>query len=486
MADVNVTMPDKEALQLQEEKLEKKNKLMYPIVISVLILIFAVGFVYGITLLLNLEGTFPPAVLTEGKTAVPESSEELIAYLNGVVDNAVAEKPALHREWKFRVDDDSIETDGPDALKDTLRFLADPAEDAVSDSIEKIDTAYGEDVSDFLWKPAFTAADIESFTCDYIYYKCKSCGEESAEPVEACEVCGSDFPYQMHYRDDYSFTVTLKNDAGLAARLFTPGTDEILKTVQPEIDPFAALSDVTADVTGLTVRFRVNRATDELKELAYHKDVSASAAATLNELSGPGGFTQATCSADFTEETVFSFSWPAMELNKHELTLAPGKKDQITAERICDDPLQYEITWTSSDDNVVTVDQKGYVKAGKLTGSEPGKATVTASFTFNGKTYSDSCDVTVKVSVEYMQINKHKLKLTTGGTETLTARVASDNKGFALKKPTVQTVTWYTTDESVATVDENGTVTAVAPGTATVYALSDDGYYRSSCEVTVE
>lgn len=485
MADAKVTMPDKEALQLQEENLEKKNKLMYPIVITVLILIFAVGFIYGIRLLLNLEGTFPPAVLTEGKTAVPESGEELLAYLNGVVDNAVAEKPALHREWKFRVDDDSIATDGPDALKDTLLFLADPAEDAVSDSIEKTDTAYGEDVGDYLWKPAFSAADIESFTCDYIYYRCKSCGEESAEPVETCGVCGSDYPYQKHYRDDYSFTVTLKNDAGLAARLFTPGTDDILKTVQPEIEPFAALSDVTADVTGLTVRFRVNRLTDELKELAYHKDVSASATATLED-SNPGGYTQAVCSADFTEETVFSFTWPAMELNKHEITLAPGKKDQITAERICDDPLQYEITWTSSDESVVTVDKKGYVKAGKLTGSEPGKATVTASFDFNGKTYSDSCEITVKVSVEYMQINKHSLKLKTGGTETLTAKVASDNKGFALKKPTVQTVTWYTTDESVAAVDENGTVTAVAPGTATVYALSDDGWYRSSCEVTVE
>ena len=58
--------------------------------------------------------------------------------------------------------------------------------------------------------------------------------------------------------------------------------------------------------------------------------------------------------------------------------------------------------------------------------------------------------------------------------------------GFALKKPTVRTVSWFTTDENVATVDENGTVTAVGPGKATVYALSDDMYYRSSCEVTVE
>ena len=485
MADVNATMPDKEALQLQEEKLEKKNKLMYPIVITVLILIFAVGFIYGIRLLLNLEGTFPPMVLTEGKSSVPQTNEELAAYLNSVVDKAVAASPKMDMEWKFRVDNDTIETDGSDALKDTLLFLADPMEDAISDGVEKRSTGYGGDLSAALWKPALTGADIESFTCDYIFYKCKSCGEESADPVEACEVCGSDFPYQMHYRDDYSFTVTLKNDAGLAARLFTPGTNEILNTAQPEIEPFAALSDVTADVTGLTVRFRVNRLTDELKELVYHKDVSASATATLED-SRPGGYTQAACSADFTEETVFSFSWPAMELNKHELTLAPGKKDQITAERICDNPLDYAITWTSSDESVVTVDRKGYVKAGKLTGSEPGKATVTASFTFNGKTYSDSCDVTVKVSVEYIQISKHSLKLKTGETETLTARVASDNTGFAMKKPTVQTVTWHTTDESVASVDENGTVTAVATGTATVYALSDDGYYRSSCEVTVE
>ncbi|MCR5042394.1 MAG: Ig-like domain-containing protein, partial [Clostridia bacterium] len=64
--------------------------------------------------------------------------------------------------------------------------------------------------------------------------------------------------------------------------------------------------------------------------------------------------------------------------------------------------------------------------------------------------------------------------------------VASSNKGFAMKKPTVTTVTWHTTDETVVTVDGDGTVTAVGPGEATVFALSDDGYYRSSCAVTVE
>ena len=475
MADTNVKMPDKAELLRQEEALEKKNKAMYPVIITVLILIFAVGFGYGIRLLLNMEGTFPPTVLTEGKTPVPQTNEELAAYLNGVVENAVAAKPKTDMEWKFRINDDSVTTDGSESLKNTLLFLIDPAEDGVD---------YGEDMSAILRKPNLTAVDIESFTCDYIYYHCKSCGQTSAEPVEKCDVCGSDYPYLKHYKDNYGFTVTLKNDPGLAARLFTPDTDDVVAMITPAVEPFAALSDLRSEITGLTLRFETNRATDELKNLIYHKDVSASAAVDVK--AEHAGAYRADCSADLTEESVFTFTWPAVVLNKHALTLAPGKKDQITAERICDDPKAYEITWTSSDESVVTVDQKGYVKAGKLTGDKPGTATVTASFAFGGKTYSDSCEVTVKVSVEYLQLNKHKLTLNTGETETLVAKVASDNKGFAMKKPTVQTVTWFTTDESVATVDENGKVTAVAPGTATVYALSDDEYYRSSCDVTVK
>ena len=93
MADTNVTMPDKEALLKQEEELEKKNKWLYPVLITVLCLIFTVGFIYGIQLLLNMEGTFPPSVLTEGKTPVPQTNEELADYLNGVVEAAVAAKP---------------------------------------------------------------------------------------------------------------------------------------------------------------------------------------------------------------------------------------------------------------------------------------------------------------------------------------------------------------------------------------------------------
>ncbi|MBQ6066796.1 MAG: Ig-like domain-containing protein, partial [Clostridia bacterium] len=53
------------------------------------------------------------------------------------------------------------------------------------------------------------------------------------------------------------------------------------------------------------------------------------------------------------------------------------------------------------------------------------------------------------------------------------------------RKASVQTVTWYSEDESIARVDENGVVTAVAPGKTVIYALSDDGYFRASCKTEV-
>ncbi len=484
MANPEVTVPDKRDIQQQEEALEKKNKWMYPVLITVLTLIFAAGFIYGIQLVLNMEGAFPPVVLTEGKTKAPETNAEALAYLNGVVQTALDEKPAASSEWKFRVNGDSITCGGSDALKTTLAFLAEPAEDYISGKVEKQSVGFGGDFGGALTLPEITENDIVSFTCDYIYYSCRSCGLQSPEPVESCESCGSDRPYDMHYRDLYTVTVELANTPELAQRLFDPQPEEVEAAIAPAIADFAQLHNVETENTRLCISFVTDRATDELKKLVYRKE--AAATASVQFTGDYASLGSADCGAAFTEETVYSFTWPAVELNKHTLTLAPGKKEQITAERICDDPKAYEITWSSSDESVVSVDQKGYVKACKKLGDKPGKATVMASYEFNGKTYSDSCEITVKVSVEYIQINKHNLTLKTDETETLKARVASDNKGFAMEKPTVQTVSWFTTDESVATVDENGCVTAKGPGTCTVYALSDDEYYRASCEVTVK
>ena len=83
------------------------------------------------------------------------------------------------------------------------------------------------------------------------------------------------------------------------------------------------------------------------------------------------------------------------------------------------------------------------------------------------------------VSVTGVSLDKTELSLTVGDTETLTATVAPDNA-------TDKTVTWTSSNSTVATVDQNGVVTAVARGTAVITATAADGSGASaSCTVTV-
>lgn len=95
-----------------------------------------------------------------------------------------------------------------------------------------------------------------------------------------------------------------------------------------------------------------------------------------------------------------------------------------------------------------------------------------------GKAYAEGEEPVVEV--ESISLNKTTMELTVGGEETLTATVSPDNA-------TDKTVTWSSTDNSIATVDQNGKVTAKAAGTATIYATANDGGgVYGACEVTVK
>ena len=86
----------------------------------------------------------------------------------------------------------------------------------------------------------------------------------------------------------------------------------------------------------------------------------------------------------------------------------------------------------------------------------------------------------IPFAVEEITLSKETATLIEGETLTLVAVVSPDNA-------TDKTVIWSTSDDKVATVDENGKITAVAPGTVTITATANekDGV-SASCEVTVD
>lgn len=122
-------------------------------------------------------------------------------------------------------------------------------------------------------------------------------------------------------------------------------------------------------------------------------------------------------------------------------------------------------------------------------GTISGKPTTDGTFTFTvtatNDSGSDSKDFTLKIDkpafipVTGLELNKSTLTLQEKGSYALTAIAKPDDA-------TNKDVTWKSSDTSIATVSEDGTVTAISAGTATITVTAQDGSgVSTSCSVTV-
>lgn len=94
-------------------------------------------------------------------------------------------------------------------------------------------------------------------------------------------------------------------------------------------------------------------------------------------------------------------------------------------------------------------------------------------------TYSCKKEKVKSVSVTEVGLNKTSTTLVEGETETLVATVMPENA-------TDKSVVWESGNESAATVSQEGLVTAVGEGKATITVKTNDGGFSASCEVTVK
>ena len=127
------------------------------------------------------------------------------------------------------------------------------------------------------------------------------------------------------------------------------------------------------------------------------------------------------------------------------------------------------VTWTSSDATVATVDETGNVML-----VAPGVTTITATFAGNDLYNADAASYTLTVNKQDVVDNGLYFSITEA-----TAKMGEPFTPPMLTNPYNLTVTWKSSDESVATVDaETGAVTLVGPGTTTIKAIfaGDDTY----------
>ena len=130
------------------------------------------------------------------------------------------------------------------------------------------------------------------------------------------------------------------------------------------------------------------------------------------------------------------------------------------------------LTWTSSNTSVATVDENGNMSTVGV-----GNTTISC-IAHNG--VSAQCEVTVNpVMASGISLNQTESEMTVGEELQLTATISPENA-------TGKTVTWTSSNENVAFVNESGLVTAVASGTCLITATANDGSgKKATCKVTV-
>ena len=187
------------------------------------------------------------------------------------------------------------------------------------------------------------------------------------------------------------------------------------------------------------------------------------------------GTAKITCTSEygnFIAECTVTVRIPvsSIVLNTNSISLKKGESYSLSAQVIPENATDKNIIWTSSNSDIAIV------KDGLVTAVNTGEATITAASADGSKTAA--CAVTVYIPVSGVSLNHSQYTLAKGKTVSLAATVSPVDA-------TNNTVTYSSSDTSVATVSNYGTITAVSKGTATITVATRDGKFTDTCAISV-
>ena len=157
-----------------------------------------------------------------------------------------------------------------------------------------------------------------------------------------------------------------------------------------------------------------------------------------------------------------------------DVKLNDGNETTVEATVSPADATDVKVSYASTDEAVATVD-----KDGKVQGLQPGECDITTTLMQDGEKVTEkTTHVKAFYEVESITLDSNEGKLTVGNSHTIKATVAPEEVAAET------TIEWSSSNEKVATVDENGKVTAIAAGEATITAAA--GEKNATYKLTVQ
>ncbi|WP_455671950.1 Ig-like domain-containing protein [Phocaeicola sp.] len=170
--------------------------------------------------------------------------------------------------------------------------------------------------------------------------------------------------------------------------------------------------------------------------------------------------------------TVNSIEVSEIKLNHDNKTIEVDESFVLSATILPDNATDKTINWTSSDTSIATIKTDGTV-----TGIKEGNCTITA--TDKSGNHKAECQLTVKpISVKGITLNDATIKLEMGEQKQLTYAITPTNAAN-------QDVKWSVKDNAIASISEDGIITANKLGETKVTVKTIDGEYTAECTIKV-
>ena len=339
--------------------------------------------------------------------------------------------------------------------------------------------------SSFSTTVTLSAGDIVSFeycvSSENNYDKFKFSVNDSVVLTKSGLVSWNSYSYQATADGEYTFMWSYTKDGSVNGNSDACWVDNVYIGAPLAVTGIEVLEHIDIPVNGTgTVAYSV------LPENAYNKNVSFESAdagiaavnsngvvtgvsageTTITVTTEDGGFTGA-CTINVYNQAV-----TGVTIEPSEAELPAGYSMKLTATVLPENATNKNVVYSVDDESILSVDQDG-----NITGLSLGIATVTVTTEDGG--FTASAEITViPVQVTGVSISPKSVSVALGHTIQLTASITPSNAAN-------KNLSWSVSDETIISVDGQGTVTGLSGGTATVTVTTEDGGFSASAEITV-
>ena len=339
--------------------------------------------------------------------------------------------------------------------------------------------------SSFSTTVTLSAGDIVSFeycvSSENNYDKFKFSVNDSVVLTKSGLVSWNSYSYQATADGEYTFLWSYTKDGSVNGNSDACWVDNVYIGAPLAVTGIEVLEHIDIPVNGTgTVAYSV------LPENAYNKNVSFESAdagiaavnsngvvtgvsageTTITVTTEDGGFTGA-CTINVYNQAV-----TGVTIEPSEAELPAGYSMKLTATVLPENATNKNVVYSVDDESILSVDQDG-----NITGLSLGIATVTVTTEDGG--FTASAEITViPVQVTGVSISPKSVSVALWHTIQLTASITPSNAAN-------KNLSWSVSDETIISVDGQGTVTGLSGGTATVTVTTEDGGFSASAEITV-